>query len=85
MNWKKAGKRLLFPHPAAVALLTLFAAAGLIYAFTSLEETDVRRIALYALSFYALSFYALTVLCLRVPAMAAYARRFRRENGYYLR
>lgn len=80
MNWKKAGKRLLFPHPAAVALLTLFAAAGLVYAFTALEETDVRRITLYALSFYALA-----VLCLRVPAMAAYARRFRRENRYYLR
>lgn len=76
----RLGKGLLFPHPAVISLLTPIAAAGLIYGFVALEENDGRRIPLYALSFY-----ALMVLVLRVPAILARARKFRRENRCYLR
>lgn len=80
MNWKKLGKRLLFPHPIVLVLMALFAAAGLVYAFGRMEEGDVRRI-----GFYALSFYALLIFCLRLPALIAFTQRFRLENRYYLR
>lgn len=80
MNWKKLGRRLLLPHAALLALLSLAAAAGLIYGFARLEETDPLRIAAYVLSFY-----ALTACCARVPSLVAAVKRFRRENRYYLR
>lgn len=79
MNWKKAGKRLLFPHPALAALAVVAAATLLIYSFVALEENDpVRYVA------YPLSFYATLVLCLRIPRIVDFVRRFRRENKYYL-
>lgn len=77
---KKIVKRLLFPHPAIVTLLVLLAAAGLVFAFTGLPESDVRRIPLYAFSFY-----ALVLLCLRLPQLIAAAGQFRRKNRYYQR
>lgn len=80
MNGGRLVRRLLFPHPAIVTLLVPAAAAGLIYGFAALEETDVRRIGAYVLSFY-----ALMVLCLRIPAMFTFVRKIRRENPYYLR
>lgn len=79
MNWKRMGRRLLFPHPLVAALLVLLAAAGLIYAF-ALPESDILRIPLYVFSFY-----ALVVLCLRLPGLFAAVQRFRRENRYYQR
>lgn len=79
MNWKRMGRRLLFPHPLVAALLVLLAAAGLIYAFT-VPESDILRIPLYVFSFY-----ALVVLCLRLPGLFAAVQRFRRENRYYQR
>lgn len=80
MNWKKIGKHLLFPHPAIAALMTLLAAAGLVYSMVRLESRDVLSIAAYTLSFY-----TLVILCLRVPGMIAFIRRFRTENRWYLR
>lgn len=80
MNWKKVGKHLLFPHPILTALMTLLAAAGLIYSMVQLDSRDVLSIAAYALSFY-----TLVILCLRVPDMIALIRRFRTENRWYLR
>lgn len=80
MNWKKLGKRLLFPHPALAALLMVVAMTSLIYGFAEWSETDARRIASYVLSFY-----ALVVLTLRTPDLLARVRRFCRENRYYRR
>lgn len=80
MNWRKLAQRLLFPHRAAAALLTAIAAAGMIYVSVKLDSAHPVGIAVYALSFY-----ALTIFCLRIPAMIAAAKRFRRENRYYLR
>lgn len=74
------GRPLLFPYPAVVALLVPIAAVGLICAFAVLDEGDIRRVALFALSFY-----ALLVLCMRAPAIWTFVGRFRRENRFYLR
>ena len=79
MDWKKIGKRLLFPHPAFTAVLSVIAFVLLVYGFIALETTHV-----FSILSYALSFYALMLVCLRVPDMIAFVRRFRRENKYYL-
>ena len=79
MDWKKIGKRILFPHPAFTAILSVIALVLLVYGFIALETTHV-----FSILSYALSFYALMLVCLRVPDMIAFVRRFRRENKYYL-
>lgn len=80
MNWKKIGKRLLFPHPVIIALLDLIAAGLLIYSFICLESTSPVSIASYALSFY-----ALVVTCCRTPDMVRFFLRIWRENKYVVR
>lgn len=80
MNWKKAGKRFLFPHPILVVLLAIAATVLLVYSFVCLETTDPISIASYALSFY-----ALVAVCLRVPDLIQFALRFKRENKYVVR
>ena len=80
MNWKKTGRRFLFPHPAITALLAAAAAALLAYSFACLETTDPLSIASYALSFY-----ALILLCLRIPDVMRFFRRVKRENSYIVR
>lgn len=80
MNWKKAGKRLLFPHPVLVALLVIAATVLLVYSFVCLETADPISIVSYALSFY-----TLVVVCLRVPDLVRFAIRFKRENKYVAR
>lgn len=80
MNWKKWLRRLCFPHPGIIILLTPLAALGLIYSFTTLDEGDARSIVSYVLSFY-----TLMILCLRTPEMWAGIQKFRRENQYYRR
>lgn len=58
MDWRKVGKKLLFPPVWILAVLTVFCAAGLVYIFVNeLEETPVSYGA------YVLSFYTLTVVC----------------------
>ena len=79
MDWKKIGKRILFPHPAFTAILSVIALVLLVYGFIALETTHV-----FSILSYALSFYALMLVCLRVPDIIAFVRRFRRENKYYL-
>ena len=79
MNWKKIGKRLLFPHPALTVLLTVAAATLLIYSFAVLEPTDpVSYVS------YPVAFYANLVVCLRIPDIVRFVQKFRRENQYYL-
>ena len=58
MDWKKLGKKLLFPPVWLLLLLTPLCAAALIFVFVSgWENTAVAYIT------YALSFYTLTVVC----------------------
>lgn len=80
MNWKKHGKRLLFPHPIVLTLLTLLSITGMAYSVLRLDSTHAVSIAAYVLSFC-----TLVLLCLRVPDMIALVRRFRRGNPFYLR
>lgn len=80
MDWKKIGKRLLFPHLAIVVLLSVCAISLLVYSFVALDEADPISIAAYALSFY-----ALVLVCLRIPEIICRIQRFRHENRYYLR
>lgn len=80
MDWKKIGKRLLFPHPVIVVMLCMFAITLLVYSFVALDEADPISIAAYALSFY-----ALVLVCLRIPEIICRIQRFRHEKKYYLR
>lgn len=80
MNWKKAAKWFLFPHPALVVLLAIAATALLVYSFVCLETTDLVSIAAYAASFY-----TLVVVCLRVPDLIRFGIRLKRENRYIVR
>lgn len=77
MDWKKLGKKFLFPHLAVLLLFLPVCAVGLLYAMFRLEETDPIRIA-----FYALSFYTLVVWCVRVPEIIRFVKSFREKNRY---
>lgn len=80
MNWKKMGKRLLFPPPALVWLLWPTALILLVCSSVLYEPTDGISIASYALSFY-----ALVLVSLRVPEIIRFIQQFRRENRYVVR
>ncbi len=79
MDWKKIGKRLLFPHPAMVVLLCAIATVLLVYSFVALDEADP-----VSIGGYVVSFYALVLVCLRIPDIIGWVQRFRQENKYYL-
>lgn len=79
MNWKKACKCFLFPHPVIAVVLSVAAAALLVYSFVYLEPE-----APFSIASYVLSFYALTVVCLRAPDLIRFIQRFRHENKYVI-
>lgn len=55
MDWKRLGKRILFPPVWLMLILTLFSAAALVYVFLEgLTEASVAY-AIYVISFYTLS------------------------------
>lgn len=57
MNWKKLGKKLLFPNIFVIILFTVISAAALVHIFLNgLEESWIAYIA------YVFSFYTLTIL-----------------------
>lgn len=61
MDWKKIGKKLLFPNVLIILLLTIISAALLVYVFVNGLET-----AAIAYVSYLISFYGLTVLVIRL-------------------
>lgn len=66
MDWKKIGKKLLFPNVLIILLLTIISAALLVYVFVNgLETTAIAYVS------YLISFYGLTVLviylCMVLP------------------
>ena len=80
MDWKKLGKRLLFPHVAVLLLLLPLATVLLVGSMVFLgTETAVAYIS------YALAAYTLTVWCLRIPRLIRFFDAFRRENRYLRR
>ena len=66
MNWKKTGKRLLFPPLWLTVLLTIACAAGLTIVFINELETHPAAYAVYVLSFYTL-FPLVTFLVTTLP------------------
>lgn len=64
MDWKKIGKKLLFPPLWLTILLTVISAAGLIIVFLKGWEMSVVAYVTYVLSFYTLS--VVTVFCVLV-------------------
>lgn len=77
MNWKKMGKRFLFPPIAIPLLLLPLAVGGMLWGMHSLGENHPVTIAAYGLAFY-----GLTIFCLRIPAYLRYFRAFREGNRY---
>ena len=61
MDWKKMGKKLLFPPVWLTVLLVLVSAAGLIYVFTGGMEQSILAYVVYALSAYTLT--AVSLFC----------------------
>lgn len=55
MDWKKIGKQLLFPPVWVLLILTVAAAAGLIWVFVQGMELAVVAYGIYVLAFYTLS------------------------------
>lgn len=64
MDWKKLGKKLLFPPLWIMVLLTIFSAAALILVFLKGMEQTIPAYAVYALAFYTLT--VVTVFCVMV-------------------
>lgn len=64
MDWKKIGKKLLFPPVWVMILLCAVSAAGLVAVFLKGWETAVISYIVYVLAFYALS--VVTVYCVMV-------------------
>ncbi len=80
MDFKKIAKWLLFPHPVCLWMFVPLALALLISCPFFYESTDGISILSYVCSFY-----ALVLVCLRIPAIVRFVRRFRRENKYAVR
>lgn len=75
MDWKKIGKKLLFPPVWAVVLLTLFSTAGLVAVFLKGWENAPISYGVYVLSAYTLS--AVTALC--IVKLPGQYRRLRKK------
>ena len=74
MDWKKTGKKLLFPPAWLIAVFTLFSAAGLAVVFTKGLEQSAVGYAVYVLSFYTLvvlSLFCALVLPKRIGRIKA--------------
>ena len=77
VNWKKIGKTLLCPHPAALILLTPVSIAFLVFSLIYFDSTNV-----LAIVSYLLAFYILLVFCLKIPNIIAFFKKFKKENKY---
>ena len=64
MDWKKLGKKLLFPPVWRMALLTIISAVALTLIFVKGMEQSILAYIVYVLAFYALS--VVTVFCVMV-------------------
>lgn len=77
MNFKKIGKKMIFPHISVIFALVPTSTALLVYSMLSLPETSAVRILSYVLAFY-----TLTVLCARTPKMFRAVKNFRKNSRY---
>ncbi len=70
-------RKLLFPHPAVIAMSVPAAAVLLVYSFAFENVSECVK---YFSYFF--SAYTLTVLCLRMPRLMRTIKHMRRENKY---
>ena len=64
MDWKKVGKKLLFPPIWLIIILVVISAGALVYVFVKGLENSVLAYIVYSISFYAL--VVLGALCWKV-------------------
>lgn len=62
MDWKKFGKKLLFPPVWFIVIGTLLSAAGLIAVFVNGWDVYVTAIAVYVFSFYSLTIFCIACI-----------------------
>ena len=75
MNWKKIGKKLLFPNRWLMAVLVIFSAAALTYVFVKGLEQCIVACFVYVLSFYTL----VTVIAFCVVTIPQQYRNIRQK------
>ena len=77
MNFKKTLIKFLYPHLAIIICLLPIAIALLTYSLIFLESTSIASILSYLLSFY-----LLLVVCLRIPKMIVFFKKFKTQNKF---
>lgn len=77
MDWKKIGKKILYPHIAIILILFPISVAFLTFSLVYLTTKSV--IAIFA---YLIAFYELLVICLRVPNIVKFVKKVKHENKY---
>jgi len=80
MDWKKAGKVLLFPHIAIMIVLVPVATVLLVGSMVFVGTESV-----IAYISYVLAAYTLTVWCMKIPQIVRFFKTFKRENRYAVR
>lgn len=77
MNWKKIGKRIMFPHIAIMLILLPVATVFLVYSLVFIgTESMISYIS------YVFAFYTLTVWCFKIPKLIRFFKVFKNENVY---
>ena len=72
MDWKKFGKRILFPHIAVTLVLIPLATVFLVYSMIFIGTESVA-----AYISYILAFYTLTVCCIKIPKAIQWIKEFK--------
>lgn len=79
MDWKKLGKKLLYPHVAIMILLIPISAVLLVGSMVFVgTESAIAYIS------YVLAAYTLTVWCFKIPKLISFFKTFKNENKYAL-
>lgn len=80
MDWKKISKAILFPHIAIIILFLPVAIAFLAFSLVYYSSNSIISIISYLFAFY-----MLLVICLRIPQMISFFKKFKNENKYIVR
>lgn len=79
-NWKKILKAILFPPSVILYVLVPLSMVLLVYSFSAANTSEVISILSYAMSFY-----TLMAVCIRIPEIIRFVKRFKQENKYVIR
>ena len=80
MDWKKLGKKLLFPHIVLMIVLVPISITMLVYSMVFVGTESA-----VAIISYVLSAYTLTVWCFKIPYLIHFFRAFKNENKFVRR